>query len=637
MDLIVGTAGHIDHGKTSLVKALTGVDADRLPEEKQRGITIDIGFAELNLGEVHIGFVDVPGHERFIKNMLAGASGIDGVLLVVAADEGVMPQTREHFEICRLLGTKGGVIALTKSDLVDKETVQLVTAEVAELTKDSFLEDAPRIPVSAITGEGIEDLKSALKRVARGVPERHAGLVTRLPIDRSFSIKGFGAVVTGTLIGGAFRESDELDLLPSGTAVRVRGIQSHGQSVTVAKVGMRTAVNLGGIDHHQVSRGMVLAEKGCLCTSQMLDAKVEVLAGSSSPIRSRQRVRVHLGTAELLARIEILDEAGSLEPGKSGFVQLRFEAPVIAVPEERFIIRRYSPQETVAGGIVIDNLASKHRTKEYEKVSSQLEALLDGNTEERFLFYLEREGERGCDLKRLINKSGLNMEAVRKSIAKLVSDGEVVESDEIYMSSAAFDRLKRRALKAIEGHHASEPLSKGIQLATLKEKVFAGTSPQIFKRVLASLSDEMKVSQVNDAVSSGSRTMLLSPAELTLKNFFSKTIRDCGLEVPKLGDVLKDGIAISGLSPDQVRKIFQLLIDSKEIVKISDDFFFGKEAIDDLIFKLREFAEKSSDRLVDVPGFKDIARVSRKFAIPILEYLDREKVTRRAGDKRYII
>ena len=315
MDIVVGTAGHIDHGKTALVKALTGVDADRLPDEKRRGITIDLGFAEMTAGDVHFGFVDVPGHERFVRNMLAGASGIDLVLLIVAADEGVMPQTREHFEICRLLGLENGVVVLTKSDLVDEETLDLASLDVAELVADSFLEKAPVIAVSSKAGDGIDELKEVLVGAARDVRSRGDRFVTFLPVDRSFSIKGFGTVVTGTLNSGEITDGDELLLLPDETRVRVRGVQSHGQTQARVGPGRRTAVNLAGIDHDEVTRGMVLTRRDALHPTQLLDCEIELLASSPRPLKSRQRVRVHVGTAEVLARVQVLNDASAIEPG----------------------------------------------------------------------------------------------------------------------------------------------------------------------------------------------------------------------------------------------------------------------------------------------------------------------------------
>jgi len=370
--IIVGTAGHIDHGKTALVRALTGIDADRLPEEKRRGITIDIGFADLDLGDVCIGFVDVPGHERFVKNMLAGAHGIDLVALVIAADESVMPQTREHFDICRLLGVNKGIVVLTKKDLVDEELLQLAKAEAEALIKGSFLEGAPTIAVSSRTNEGIDELKNALRAIGSSVARRSAGYVTRLPIDRSFTMKGFGAVITGTLIAGEIKEGDELELLPEQMRVRVRGVQVHGSSVKTAFAGQRTAINLGGIESAAIERGMVLAPAGRLRPTRIVDAAVQILDDAPRGLRSRQRVRIHVGAAEVFARVRVLEDAGEIKPGAKGFAQFRFESPVVAVLGDRFIIRAYSPQITIGGGVVLDPFATKHRAREFATVRAAL-------------------------------------------------------------------------------------------------------------------------------------------------------------------------------------------------------------------------------------------------------------------------
>ena len=354
--IIIGTAGHIDHGKTSLVKALTGVDADRLKEEKERGITIDIGFADLTVGETHFGFVDVPGHERFVKNMLAGAHGIDLVMLVVAADEGVMPQTREHFDICRLLEVKAGLVAITKTDMVEPEFAELVEAEVAEYVAGSFLDGAPILRVSSRTGEGIEALKKALAKLAAGVAERDEEAVARLPIDRVFTIKGFGTVVTGTLIAGRIRTGDELELLPSpGLRTRARSLQVHGRATQEARAGERTAVNIQGVDLDQAVRGQVLAPAGRLWASSMLDVRLRMLASAPRPLRTRSRVHLHHGTAEALARVVLLGRT-ELAPGETCFAQLRLEAPVLALPADHFILRSFSPTVTIGGGVVVDAL-----------------------------------------------------------------------------------------------------------------------------------------------------------------------------------------------------------------------------------------------------------------------------------------
>jgi selenocysteine-specific elongation factor len=343
---------------------LTGVDADRLPEEKRRGITIDLGFAELDLGDARIGFVDVPGHERFVKNMLAGAHGLDAVALVIAADEGVMPQTREHFDIAKLLGVRSGLVVVTKTDMVDEELLELVRAEAEELVAGSFLEGAPIVATSARTLAGLDELKRKLSEIGAQVPARSAQWVARLPVDRAFTMRGFGAVVTGTLVAGEIAESDEMELLPAGARVRVRGLQVHGRTVERAGAGQRTAINLGGVEAATIERGMTLAPAGRLRATQMIDAEIEVLAHAPRALRSRARVRVHVGTAEVLARVQVLDETGEIEAGAHGFAQLRLESPVVALPGERFIIRSYSPQRTVAGGRVLDAFALKHRGRD---------------------------------------------------------------------------------------------------------------------------------------------------------------------------------------------------------------------------------------------------------------------------------
>ena len=375
--LIVGTAGHIDHGKSALVRALTGVDPDRLPEEKRRGITIDLGFADLELNDLRLGFVDVPGHERFIKNMLAGAHGIDLLALVIAADEGVMPQTREHFDICRLLGVRNGLIVITKKDLVDEEMLTLVEDEARELVEGSFLEGAPVINVSARTGAGLDELKSRLEELGKRVPARSGDFTMRLPIDRAFSMKGFGSVVTGTLISGKITEGDELELLPQRVSVRVRGLQVHNQAVHEAQAGQRTAVNLAGIDTAQIERGMVLTTAGRLRPTQVIDVSINVLPSASRALRSRARVRFHIGAAEVLGRIRVLDSSSQIAAGESGFAQIRLESAVVALHGDRFILRSYSPAETIAGGVVVDPFATKHRGREMERTLEHLRLLMD--------------------------------------------------------------------------------------------------------------------------------------------------------------------------------------------------------------------------------------------------------------------
>ncbi len=637
MDVIVGTAGHIDHGKTALVKALTGVDADRFPEEKLRGITIDIGFAELDLGSVRIGFVDVPGHEKFVKNMLAGASGIDVVLLTIAADEGVMPQTREHFEICRLLETKTGLIVLTKKDLVDDELLELVSLEVAELVENSFLQNAPVIAVSARSGDGIEDLKETLKAIAAEIPERKNEAPARLPIDRSFTVKGFGAVVTGTLATGEISESSEMEILPAGRKVRVRGLQTHGKSVKSARAGQRTAVNLGGIDHSEIERGMILAEKDVLRATQIFDAEIEVLKDAKRALKSRQRVRVHIGTIEALARVSVLNAAGEIAPGEKDFVQLRLEIPTVCIPSERFILRQYSPQRTIAGGRVLDNSAAKHRRKDAESVRKYLKNLTIADRAKQIKLYLETASERGLTFKDLQARSGFRGEILKKAIAENLEKKAVVQIENFLLARTPFENLKTKALAEIEGFHRKEPLAKGILQATLREKIFSRFAPEIFKAVLSSLESDKIIAAEKDFVRAAAHNLELSKDEKILRDRLSGIYRNAKLEVPKLEDALNE--AVKGTKSDKTlaRKIFQIFLNTGEIVKISDEFYFIRAEIENLVAKLKNFAENSADRLIDVAAFKDIAGISRKYAIPLLEYFDRERITRRAGDKRLIL
>lgn len=639
MDIVAGTAGHIDHGKTSLIRALTGIDADRLPEEKKRGITIDLGFAELAEEDVHIGFVDVPGHERFVKNMLAGASGIDLVLLVIAADEGVMPQTREHFDICRLLDVKSGIIVITKKDAVDEELLELVQLEAAELVQGSFLENAPMFPVSSKTGEGVEELKTGLMKAARSVRSRSSDVVARLPIDRSFSVKGFGAVITGTLASGHIAEADELELLPAGRRVRVRGLQTHGKTVHEVFAGQRTAINLGGIDHHDILRGMVLSEPGVLQPMQIFDAEVEVLRDSAYGLKSRQRVRAHIGTAEVLARLSVLNETGEIEPGQSGFAQLRLESPITAVPGERFIIRSYSPSTTIAGGRVLHTFAKKHRLKEIAGTDLLLKGLADtlGLNAEMLGLMVEAAGERGIRRTEVQSQTGWRNEIVDEAIARNTGQGSMKAAEGVLITSSAFERFKAKALETIKLHHSREPLSRGLSRELLRERVFRNAHAEIMRAVTAELERSGKIIAEKDVFRLASHTTELSPGEKRAFDFIRAAYLNARLEAPKLDDVLTDAAREARLSKPDVRKVFQLFLNSGEIVAVTDEYFFANAVIDDLVKRIREYANSTNDRMIDVARFKEIASISRKYAIPLLEYLDRQKITRRAGDKRLVL
>ncbi|MDQ3490903.1 MAG: selenocysteine-specific translation elongation factor [Acidobacteriota bacterium] len=638
MNIIVGTAGHIDHGKTSLIKALTGIDADRLPEEKQRGITIDLGFAELQLGELRIGFVDVPGHERFVKNMLAGASGIDLVLLIIAANEGVMPQTREHFEICRLLAIRTGLVVITKTDLADAELLDLVRLEIAELVDNSFLHDAPVIVVSARSGDGIHELKQALREAAAKASNKSNELITRLPIDRSFTVKGFGTVVTGTLASGQINLSDELEMLPIGRKVRVRGAQIHGQDAKAVSAGMRTALNLSGIEHNEISRGMILTEKGVLRPMQIIDTEIEILKDAKKALKTRQRVRVHIGTVEALARVMVLNDKSEIVQGEKDFAQIRLEVPVAAVPGERLILRSYSPQMTIGGGQVLDALAQKHRKKDIGSVVKFLRKLSDApDSATKIQLLAEEAGENALNFADLQARTGLQKEILQNAIAENIGRGSLVEANGYYISRRRFEGLTTRCISEIESCHVRHPLLKGILRESLREKIFPYVPEEIFKAVINELKKTGKILIEKDTISIAGHSLELTPGEAALRESLASIYKRAGMAVPTLEDALNEAARDSELGREQTRKIFQLLLNADEIVKISEEFYFSGTAIEDLKDKMQEFASRTAERLIDVPKFKEIAGVSRKYAIPLLEYFDREKITRRAGDKRLIL
>lgn len=634
--IILGTAGHIDHGKSALVRALTGTDPDRLPEEKKRGITIDLGFADLSLGDVRVGFVDVPGHERFIKNMLAGAHGIDLVMLVVAADEGVMPQTREHFDICRLLNVQRGLVVISKTDLVEDELFPLVREEIEELVAGSFLENAPVLSVSAKTGVGLEELRTNIHELASKVPTRADDLVARLPVDRAFAMKGFGAVVTGTLVAGEIKEGDELELLPAGLRVRARGIQVHGQTVMQASQGQRTAVNLGGIDTAAIERGMVLAPVGRLQPLQIVDVELDVLRSAPRTLRSRMRVRVHLGAAEVLARLLVLNGSGTLEPGAKGFAQLRLESEIVALPDERFILRSYSPSATIAGGRVLDPFARKHRRRELFQVERRLNALLVADRSGRLANFVESAGITGLTISDLAGRTGWNDVTLAETIEKAKSLNVVVKAENVLISTESFQELSAATVAEVMAHHKREPLSRGLGRETLREKIFSHSPPEIFRAVIAQLEEQGKLVADKDLVRAREHSLELSGAEQQLRDRLAGIFEKAGLEAPSMDEAFERA-AVPAPQRAHGKKILQLLINDGTLVRVQGDLLFHRRSLDGLLVKLQAYGEAHPpERSIDVPAFKDLAGVSRKYAIPLLEYFDSTRVTVRRGDRRVI-
>ena len=635
--IIIGTAGHIDHGKSALVRALTGTDPDRLPEEKRRGITIDLGFADMELNGFRFGFVDVPGHERFVKNMLAGAHGIDLLALVIAGDEGVMPQTREHFDICRLLGVQNGLVVITKKDLVESGMLPLVEDEARALVAGSFLEGAPVVSVSSKTGEGLEELKSQLTEISARVPPRSADFTTRLPIDRSFSMKGFGTVVTGTLISGQIVEGDELELLPLGLKVRVRGLQVHGEAVKQAHAGQRTAVNLAGIDTAQIERGMVLASAGRLRPTQIVDVWIDVLPDVARSVRSRSRVRFHIGAAEVLGRVTVLEAASDIAPGGGALAQLRLETPIVALHDDRFILRSYSPADTIAGGRIVNPFAPKHRRKDISATVQLLRSLMSVERATKFAAFVSVAGKHGVRFSDVSAATGWTDEVLREAASEAAKQETVIESGDVYLASESFAQLSGNVVAELEQHHKREPLARGMLRETLREKVFAHSLPEVFGAVIGRLEASGDVVSEKDVIRLRRHRVDLTDKDAELSAKIEKVYLDAGVESPSLDEAM----VRAGVPPTQrgqARKILQLLLDGRKLVRVHGDMFMHSQTVDGLKTKLKLYAaQHEPDRLIDVPTFKTLAGVSRKYAIPLLEYFDREQVTRRAGDKRLIL
>jgi selenocysteine-specific elongation factor len=649
--IVVGTAGHIDHGKSALVRALTGTDPDRLKEEKARGITIDLGFAHQTIHDINFAFVDVPGHERFVKNMLAGVGGIDLVVLIVAADESVMPQTREHFDICRLLCVPAGLIALTKADLVDADTLELARMEVRELVAGSFLDGAPMVPVSAKTGEGLDALRAALADVSRYTHGRAVEGVTRLPIDRVFSMKGFGTVVTGTLVSGRVAVDAELAVAPGGRRVKVRGVQVHGEKQREALAGQRTAINLAGVEVEEVARGQALVTPGAFEETRLADAIVDVLPGAK-PLKHGARVRFHQGTSEILGRVALigpLPDRGAgedrspdrlaLQPGGRAFARLRLEAPAILARGDRYILRAYSPPVTIAGGLILDprpprtairTAAALARCQRLEfdpasgdRVEAELRAVA---------VMVEDAGPAGLSLAAMTSRAGVDPRHVGARADALVGAKHAVRAGDVLVSDAVYTRLKDGIVKTLTAHHKSQPLSEGLPREELREHLFARGHADVFARALGDLSAAGTIF-VRDRVALSTHRVELTPEEERARSAIERAYRDGGLKPP---DAAAIAAAVGAPAPVADRML-KLLQRQKVLVRV-DVLLFHDEALKQL--KAEVTALKTSagaGARIDVATFKERFGVTRKFAIPLLEYLDRERVTRRMGESRVVL
>ena len=635
--LVVGTAGHIDHGKSTLVQALTGTDPDRLKEEKARGITIELGFAHALIGDVHVGFVDVPGHEKFVRTMLAGVGGIDCVLLIVASDESVMPQTREHFDICRLLQIPRGIVVLTKADLADADTRAIVRQDVQELVKGSFLADAPVIEVSARAGDGLDALRSAIAAQAALAGPRPADGAPRLPIDRAFSMRGFGTVVTGTLVAGGIGVDAGLAIYPDGRAVKVRGIQVHGAAASEAVAGQRTAINLAGVEIGEVARGQTLATPGSLSVTRRVDAVVDLLP-SAKALKHGARVRVHNGTSEILGRVSLAGAtATEMESGTRAFVRLRLESPAVMTRGDRLILRAYSPPITIGGGRVLDPAPTRPGVRSADAIAA-LERLDPQGTsvaEAELLAVIamvEVAGLIGVPVSSLVSRAGMKPRLLPATIKTLTSRGLVVAGDRV-VSAAALSRAGGLLIKLVTAFHRANPLSEGLPREEARERVFAKASPAIFEQVVQQLKTTRTLAGT-DRLALPAHKVEVVGDDARVKTVVAEAYRQAGLKPPDAASVC----AAASATAAAVEKVTSLLLREKTLVRL-DTLMFHADTLVALKAEMAGLKAEVADgrATVDVAAFKERYGITRKFAIPLLEYLDRERVTRRTGDVRLVL
>jgi selenocysteine-specific elongation factor len=627
--VVVGTAGHIDHGKTSLVKALTGIDTDRLPEEKARGITIDLGFAFLEEPDgLTIEIVDVPGHERFVRNMLAGVGGIDLAMLVIAADEGVMPQTREHLAICSLLHIKTGLVALTKADLVEADWLELVKDDVAGLVRGTFLEGAPMLGVSAKTGEALDELRSVLRALAAAVPVRAADQLPRLPIDRVFTVKGFGTVVTGTLMTGRFVVDDRVEIYPRSVQAKVRGLQTHGHPVPEARAGQRTAINLQGLERAAVARGDVVGPPGALVASVLVDGTLELLPDAPRPLKSRDRIRFHAGTSEIMARVLLLDRA-ELSPGERAFARFRMEASLVALPGDRFVIRSYSPIVTIGGGTLLDIDPPRFKRRAPSLIA-HLRLLAEGTPEDVVEEHVRQRGPAGVRLAVLSGRVPFGPERLRARLEALASNGRIlaVERD-WFLHRESEQRLRAQVQATIEEFHRANPLKPGMSREELRGRAGAAEE-RVFAHVLGKLDAEGVVRSERDKVRLASHEVRLSAEQQRVVDQVEAEFLRAEAAPPNP----EEALGRAGVAGDDEHELFQVLVEGKRLVRIKESLFFHARALETIQEKLVVLLRERKD--IGPGDIKDLLGISRKYAIPLLEYFDGRRVTIRVGERRVL-
>ncbi len=628
--LTLGTAGHIDHGKTTLVRALTGIDTDRLKQEKERGITIELGFAHLRLPSgAELSVVDVPGHERFVKNMVAGAAGIDLVMLVVAADEGVMPQTREHLDICRLLGVRHGLVALTKADLVEPDFLELARDDVEGLVAGTFLEGAPIVPLSATTGEGLDELLRHLDEIVARVPRRGHRGVFRVPVDRVFTIRGFGTVVTGTLISGSVRRDAEAVVLPGRTATKVRNVQVHGIDVPKAVAGQRVALNLAGMDVTDLHRGCTVTEPGTIEPTRMLDVRLELLASEPKALPDRARVRLHVGTQEVPVVVALLDR-DRLRPGEGTYAQIRSTEWVVACPGDRFVLRAFSPSRTLGGGVILDHQPHRHKGRRPE-VLQHLAVLHEGEPAERLEAFLRARGYRGMTPREAQVALGVSLEEARQVLQATVRRGAAVVTDrkaQRHHHEAVVSELEEEALEILGRFHAEHPLRRGLGAEELRTKLPQHVDPRLVEFALQRLREAGRVAMEANWIRKADFVPQLRPDDEAARARILEVLDRRGYQGPTAAEVAAE----LGEDERTIRPILDYLVEQGVLTRTKEGYHFPTEALDALArHVIGVLREKGEIGVADIKGFTG---TTRKYTIPLLEYLDSRKVTTRRGDVR---
>ena len=628
--IILGTAGHIDHGKSTLVKALTGTDPDRLKEEKERGITLDLGFASLDLpGGNRLGIVDVPGHEGLIKNMLAGVGGIDIVMLVIAADEGIMPQTREHLAICDLLQVKKGIIVLTKMDMVEKDWLALVQDEVRDFVKGTFLEKSPIVPVSSKTGENLQALVQELAKLSNDVAPKSSNGILRLPIDRVFTMKGFGTVITGTLLSGTISTEQEVDVLPKGIRTKVRGIQSHNQAVSRSVAGQRTAVNLQGIEKDQLSRGDTIVSTGFFAPTKTLDAKLDLLKQAPRGLKTGARVRFYNTTQEAIGRITLLG-ASTLAPAEEAYVQIRLEHPVIVQHGDRYILRFYSPMETLGGGMVLNPHARRHKNATMQESLKNLGMLEKGSFEDKLGLLIAGKGLAGMEEPEAIGTMAADKQETTSSLAALAQKKTVLRVDSLYVHASHLATLEQKVLTLIKQYHKDNPLKPGIDKEELKSAIKMRLSVKVLNMTVDGLVKKKQLEAEGSKLKVPGFKAARGAIQDEVKNKIVEAITKGGTQPP----VREELPALFGIAERDAKDLLKLLSDEGRTVRINDSLHLDREVVEKVKADLRKFLEEKKE--ITMAEFRDLAKTSRKFAVPIMEYFDSQKLTQRVGDKRVL-